>query len=368
MGNRSIELYYAVPATLAGVSLMTPDILLETISPDSTLLNLSVFDLQLLRSSVKDSDVQNIFSKSISKFIGLPEFSVIFTPRSQINSSQDSSPYSFRKNRVAKVTQTFAQGKCTVSYPTEYQAHISRWKTRAFYADIGSLTKSHFKGNHQNKIDETFDINSCFDICRQEDDDSKLPVFGGSLHSLPCSLSISESERVILQTHCSTPWDIIDFLRLTFALERPNTHGRESSGISQTVKKIVFSGNQPFSFAEDGIAWVGYTDTSKEKSMIDLRNPMFSESKKPIEYNCKCIACTNHSRGYIHHLLQVHEINGTMLIAIHNLRAVTGFIKLVERLMQKDHSSFTQALSSYDSLEKACPDGVEPQKSHTSPA
>ncbi len=38
----------------------------------------------------------------------------------------------------------------------------------------------------------------------------------------------------------------------------------------------------------------------------------------PIERNCACFACQNHTRAYIRHLLNVNEILGLRLVSIHN--------------------------------------------------
>ena len=38
----------------------------------------------------------------------------------------------------------------------------------------------------------------------------------------------------------------------------------------------------------------------------------------PLEEGCTCFACRNHTRAYIRHLLNVHEILGLRLVSIHN--------------------------------------------------
>ena len=38
----------------------------------------------------------------------------------------------------------------------------------------------------------------------------------------------------------------------------------------------------------------------------------------PLEEGCTCFACRHHTRAYIRHLLNVHEILGLRLVSIHN--------------------------------------------------
>ena len=54
----------------------------------------------------------------------------------------------------------------------------------------------------------------------------------------------------------------------------------------------------------------------------------------PIEEDCTCFACRNHTRAYIRHLLNVHEILGLRLVSIHNshfyLRVMTDIRRHLE--------------------------------------
>jgi len=45
---------------------------------------------------------------------------------------------------------------------------------------------------------------------------------------------------------------------------------------------------------------------------------------KPLVPGCECFTCANHSRGYIHHLLQCHEM--TAVGEINNARLVFHLI------------------------------------------
>ena len=52
---------------------------------------------------------------------------------------------------------------------------------------------------------------------------------------------------------------------------------------------------------------------------LNLRNARFRTDSGPIDPDCTCVACTRHSRAYIHHLIRNHEVLGVRLTTTHNL-------------------------------------------------
>lgn len=52
---------------------------------------------------------------------------------------------------------------------------------------------------------------------------------------------------------------------------------------------------------------------------INIRNSQYAIDDNPLEDNCKCITCQSYSRAYLHHLIRVGEILGSMLMTYHNL-------------------------------------------------
>jgi queuine tRNA-ribosyltransferase len=53
--------------------------------------------------------------------------------------------------------------------------------------------------------------------------------------------------------------------------------------------------------------------------IFNLRNARFIDDGTPLDPNCPCLACTKHSRAYLHHLFRAAEILGPMLLTQHNL-------------------------------------------------
>ncbi len=52
---------------------------------------------------------------------------------------------------------------------------------------------------------------------------------------------------------------------------------------------------------------------------MNLRNARFSRDFTPIDPDCSCATCRNHSRAYLRHLLKVDEVLGLRLATIHSL-------------------------------------------------
>ncbi len=61
----------------------------------------------------------------------------------------------------------------------------------------------------------------------------------------------------------------------------------------------------------------GHLFTSK--GIINLDNAKYMTDDTPIDENCGCPACRNHSKGYIRHLLKAGEMLGYRLAVEHNL-------------------------------------------------
>ncbi len=53
---------------------------------------------------------------------------------------------------------------------------------------------------------------------------------------------------------------------------------------------------------------------------VNIRNARHADDPRPLDEHCKCPACTNYSRAYIHHLVKAQEILGPMLLTWHNIQ------------------------------------------------
>jgi queuine tRNA-ribosyltransferase len=61
--------------------------------------------------------------------------------------------------------------------------------------------------------------------------------------------------------------------------------------------------------------------------ILRITNSRYSSDMRPIDSNCDCEVCKNHSRAYVHHLLKMSEATGITLATIHNLRYYQNLIE-----------------------------------------
>jgi queuine tRNA-ribosyltransferase len=52
---------------------------------------------------------------------------------------------------------------------------------------------------------------------------------------------------------------------------------------------------------------------------LNLRNAVHAEDPAPLDAQCRCPACRNYSRAYLHHVVKANEIIASMLLTWHNL-------------------------------------------------
>ncbi|MEY4879862.1 MAG: hypothetical protein RJB62_1331 [Pseudomonadota bacterium] len=52
---------------------------------------------------------------------------------------------------------------------------------------------------------------------------------------------------------------------------------------------------------------------------LNLRNARFADDTAPLDTACRCPACRNYSRAYLHHVVKAGEIVASMLLTWHNL-------------------------------------------------
>lgn len=58
-----------------------------------------------------------------------------------------------------------------------------------------------------------------------------------------------------------------------------------------------------------------------------IKNKEFESDPSPLDPDCKCFACQNHSRAYIRHLYRVGEATAAILLSIHNIQFLIDLVK-----------------------------------------
>jgi queuine tRNA-ribosyltransferase len=72
----------------------------------------------------------------------------------------------------------------------------------------------------------------------------------------------------------------------------------------------------PTRLARHGTALV---NDPERRWRLDLTKGSHRTSREPIDPNCPCPACREHTRGYLHYLIRANELTAKRLITLHNL-------------------------------------------------
>ena len=66
-----------------------------------------------------------------------------------------------------------------------------------------------------------------------------------------------------------------------------------------------------------------------ERNKMNLHDGIFELDKRPLIEGCQCYSCQKHTRAYIHHLINTHEMLATILLVIHNTHHYLDFFAAI---------------------------------------
>ena len=69
---------------------------------------------------------------------------------------------------------------------------------------------------------------------------------------------------------------------------------------------------------------------------INIKNAKYREMFEPLDPECDCYLCKNHTTAYLHHLYKVDEITGKTLASIHNERFVVRICDKIRESILND--------------------------------
>ena len=72
------------------------------------------------------------------------------------------------------------------------------------------------------------------------------------------------------------------------------------------------------------------------KGRLIVRDAKFARDFTPMDSECNCPACRDHTRAYIRHLLKAGEMYGLRLATIHNLYFLLNLMKSVRQAIMED--------------------------------
>ncbi|XP_052202464.1 uncharacterized protein LOC127808121 isoform X2 [Diospyros lotus] len=73
---------------------------------------------------------------------------------------------------------------------------------------------------------------------------------------------------------------------------------------------------------------------------INLKATVYRKDTSPLVDGCSCYTCQNHTKAYINHLLNVHEMLAQILLEIHNTHHYLGFFRVIREAIKE--GSFQQ--------------------------
>jgi queuine tRNA-ribosyltransferase len=76
---------------------------------------------------------------------------------------------------------------------------------------------------------------------------------------------------------------------------------------------------------------------------LSLRNEKYRMDFQPIDEECRCETCRNHTRAYLRHLFKAREIEAAVLATFHNLAFIQGLVRSIrEAIRQGEFPRFKQ--------------------------
>lgn len=67
-----------------------------------------------------------------------------------------------------------------------------------------------------------------------------------------------------------------------------------------------------------------------------IKNKQFERDFSPLDENCNCYACKNHTKAYIRHLYKTQEATAATLLSIHNIHFLLNLVKNIRKSILED--------------------------------
>ena len=69
---------------------------------------------------------------------------------------------------------------------------------------------------------------------------------------------------------------------------------------------------------------------------LNMRNAKYMDDDTPLDPQCRCPACRNYTKAYLHHLVRTKEILGVMLLTWHNLTYYQDLMRDLRQAIRED--------------------------------
>lgn len=77
---------------------------------------------------------------------------------------------------------------------------------------------------------------------------------------------------------------------------------------------------------------------------MNMRNAKYARDFGPLDEQCTCPTCRNHTRAYIRHLVKMDEMLGGILLSIHNVHFLLDLMRRArEAIAAGEYVAFERA-------------------------
>lgn len=115
-------------------------------------------------------------------------------------------------------------------------------------------------------------------------------------------------------------------------------------GVSNGVD--LFDGSYAYKATEKGRAIIFkfgdelQTEGSNQPKTLNLWDSQLAHTFEPLDPTCGCDACSRpHTKAYIHHLLNAHEMLGPILLMSHNIYQLEQFMAAIRKSIENNRFS-----------------------------
>nr|SVE82567.1 EOG090X08JG [Daphnia magna] len=187
------------------------------------------------------------------------------------------------------------------------------------------------------------------------------PVLTETLGSLPDNLPRAfhgPVTPIILLKLVSKGIDIFDATFPWLVAERagalifPNTLPKGKAPITETLPSV----KSPALIAQNERDGSLGNENNKDELVdrvfeINLKDKLYFNDTRPLVEDCSCYCCRKYSRSYVHHLSATSELQGPILLMMHNLHHYINFFRSIHLAIREDqlqalHSTLEQFVTS----------------------
>jgi len=145
-------------------------------------------------------------------------------------------------------------------------------------------------------------------------------------------LSVGETKEEMLEMlEATVPFLAIEKPRYLMGVGTPEDL---LNGVERGID--MFDCVHPTRISRHGAFWT-------TKGRLNIKNKEFKKDETPLDKECTCSTCKNHSRSYIRHLFFEKEMLGATLMSIHNLHFLIELMrKIREHINDGDFKNFKE--------------------------